>query len=490
MFFNKHRKAADQISVIIENIFRSGFAVRINITDEGKFNPPYGFWQDEYILAFAFSLGGFILEYDLGLKLKPEKKGEFQFLLFQNLCGADAELALRTVMTAAQSGGSPDFERGADDAGRYFFAAKGRLRENLDDPIIQKANEIASSMHDVVSDIGLPSSSTGSLAGAILVLTLNKHIREIYLGGGEAADLTRGEEPTDENDVEQDTSTLPRDLIARLSEIMVEVEDNVLGKDIAIATKNLKDHLGIEVDHTVLELSGRIWFDPKYPQIGFLLSLADSRERYKELDRGSVAYIAFEGQDELKGFYLSGEATKEPPCKWMYSLREDDFVMGDVVFMLNDEFGWEIEDLFKSGFLTRPKTQKRAKALQNAPSNLSDEPASNTIWFKTSDAAIEYVGKYCDTDFQVGQAYPAYVLSNTMILEEAGWGMYNLNVDGSDRVSIGEIKKPHKALEEGDFVLWGCDSVDPPGAPGGTIIAELELGIDTTTDQWIIKREI
>lgn len=182
MFFNKHKKAAKEVSVIVGNLIRVAFSGTSHLKADGEFRPPYGLWMDKYIIGFTFLFSSLLMQFECRLgDLPAHKKGEFMLIVFETVCGADAQLALKIYAENAQPGQQdPEFARGVDDAATYWGASTGNLKEDDPSPILAEAKKIVKVHHDIVGNIGFETSSSGSLGSAVLELTLQKHLKDKY----------------------------------------------------------------------------------------------------------------------------------------------------------------------------------------------------------------------------------------------------------------------------------------------------------------------
>lgn len=182
MFFNSKKKIANEIAVAIENSLRPAFILTEYLQD-GKFKPPFGFWMDDYIIGFTHQLTALFIKFDFnGDRWPPEKKGEVIIRVFENLCGDDWRQVLNTVRDYAHAENkNQEFIRGTNDAATMYLAVTGRLKPDDPDPILAEAKSLAASMHGTGEALGVESSDSTSLGGAVSMLTINKHIKEKYL---------------------------------------------------------------------------------------------------------------------------------------------------------------------------------------------------------------------------------------------------------------------------------------------------------------------
>jgi hypothetical protein len=182
MFFNKHKKAAKEVGVVVNNLMRVSFAGSSHLKLDGSFHPPYGLWTDKYIIGFISLFSSLLQQFEYRLdNLSSEKKGEFMLIVFQSVCGDDCQSVIQTYLTNAHpEHQDPEFSRGVDDAATYWGAIAGRLKEDDPSPVLAEAKKIAKGLHEVVGDLGFETSSSGSLGSAVLQLTLQKHIEDKF----------------------------------------------------------------------------------------------------------------------------------------------------------------------------------------------------------------------------------------------------------------------------------------------------------------------
>lgn len=184
--FNRKKKIAHVISVSVLNTFRSCFALTKHLDDNHRFQPPYGFWQDPYVIGFAYSLMSWFLHFDFaGSTMKADEKGRIVILTFMNMCGDDYRQAMTLANESAMTRQNAEFNRGYDHALTLYGSTTGRLKEADADPILAEAKELAEKLHDMhigfssLSDV--QASTNSSIGAAVIDLTIKKHIEDRYL---------------------------------------------------------------------------------------------------------------------------------------------------------------------------------------------------------------------------------------------------------------------------------------------------------------------
>jgi len=183
--FNTKKRIASQIGIMVNNSLRSCFAGRIDIIDEnGDFHPPYGFWNDQYIIGFIVLLISLSIKYDFrGDSFSTTKKGEIMLLSLMDICKEDWEQAKKIYF---DNGGNESdlFKKGGDDATVFYFAMSGRLKNDSNNPLVVKAKLLAEKQHKQYVEnakiLGLTTSTYSSICLAIAELTLLNHIKENY----------------------------------------------------------------------------------------------------------------------------------------------------------------------------------------------------------------------------------------------------------------------------------------------------------------------
>jgi hypothetical protein len=176
MFFNTKKKTAQNIAAAVANTYRPSFMWTSYLNREtGEFNPPAGFWADPYVLGFAYTLTAHFLQFVFkGNKMSPQKKGDIIVLVFQQLCGQEWAQPLTSANEYALNKNNPEFMRAQNDAATLFGAMHGILNPNDNDPILLSAKKLAVDM----SGSGMP--NEGALGGAIITLTISKHIKSTF----------------------------------------------------------------------------------------------------------------------------------------------------------------------------------------------------------------------------------------------------------------------------------------------------------------------
>ncbi|MEW8524853.1 MAG: hypothetical protein AB2552_17535 [Candidatus Thiodiazotropha endolucinida] len=179
MFFKSKKKIAEEITVGVLNQFKPAFLYSKYIEKDGFFIPPKGFWTDNYIIGFTHQLILLSLDYDFnGKAMSVQKRGDIILMALQLICEDDWPLAIHSAnnnFPKAEHDQDKEFARGSNDAATMYGAAIGRLKPDDPDPILKQAYSLASSMGP----------SYTSLVGAILILTITKHIKESFIKDNE-----------------------------------------------------------------------------------------------------------------------------------------------------------------------------------------------------------------------------------------------------------------------------------------------------------------
>ncbi len=185
--FNKNKKIANEIAAATMNTVRLCFATSKYLDERGIFHPPYGFWNDSYIVGFIYGLSGCFLHFDFsGSSIKTEDKGEIIVMVFANMCGNDYRQPMSIANDSALSKQNKDFNLGAAHSSTAYGAMSGRLKENDPDPLLAQAKVLAKQQHDINIEmsgvLGISAASTNSSIGAAVIeLTIMNHIKNKYL---------------------------------------------------------------------------------------------------------------------------------------------------------------------------------------------------------------------------------------------------------------------------------------------------------------------
>jgi hypothetical protein len=332
MFFSKHKKAAKEVSGIVSNLIRMAFVGSPHLKLDGSFQPPYGLWTDKYIIGFSFLFSSLLLQFEYRLgDISAPKKGEFMLIVFETVCGADVQLALKIYAENAQPGQQdPEFARGVDDAATYWGASTGNLKESDPSPILAEARKIAKGLHEVVGGLGFETSSSGSLGNAVLQLTLKKHIEDHFLDYPE------------DNFVDGPTDQYVGDITS-----IMEILEELVGKSKGECVSGLNGRLDMGIPADLKDPEGKTWFSPHYTKISIVMDCYDP-ENPNIINSFSVV-----GQEELRGLLINGSGSPEDGMKWTVRSDQSNPLSIKLQETIETHPNWELIEFGSYRFITR-----------------------------------------------------------------------------------------------------------------------------------------
>ena len=182
--FNTAR-IASQIGIMVNNFLAPCFIVIDGPPDEnGNFDPPYGFWSDQYVVGFVIALICAFINFDFnGNSFSAVKRGKIIILSLMQICKDDWEQASK-IFSDNINNESDLFKKGADEAAIFYFAMTEKLKDDYNNPIIDEAKLLAKERHKIyvetakILNIELPNNV--SLGPAIMELTLISYAKERY----------------------------------------------------------------------------------------------------------------------------------------------------------------------------------------------------------------------------------------------------------------------------------------------------------------------
>ena len=182
MFFKSKKRISEEISSAIVTAMRPHF-VGTEYFSNGGWDAPPNFWYDRYILGVAFGIYTFLIKYQFkGHNMTSQKRSEIFEYCLDSLCGQESASVMRHYMSLMQKDDS-ELRRGVNDAATMFLVAMGKVLDEDDDPILVKAREISSDLHDITNAMPFGNSANGRLLTAVQSLTLGKHIENKFLCG-------------------------------------------------------------------------------------------------------------------------------------------------------------------------------------------------------------------------------------------------------------------------------------------------------------------
>lgn len=185
MFSGTNEEAANLIAQTIMGIFDTAF-VSEHSKAENDFNPLKDFWVDKYIIGFTHEFIELLLEFEFnGQTMHSSKKEEIIRLAAVQICEENWKQVLLTAnKLALDERVDSEFTRGAKHAEILYGFNSGHINPDNNDPILQEARMLAKKMRN---EAGLGSSLynsieiEGSIGGALMLLTVIKHIKSKYL---------------------------------------------------------------------------------------------------------------------------------------------------------------------------------------------------------------------------------------------------------------------------------------------------------------------
>jgi|GEM_PF-3387251 len=183
MFFNTHKKIAEQATVGVLNMLQSTFVYAGYINAGGKLQLPYGLWKDSYLVGFIFQLTNFILNFELNAgQLPAQKKGEIVNETISQIAGQNWVQAMAIISNAIRTSQDVEFMRGLDHAALMFGASTGRIKseEYHSEPILKEA--LALSQSPALAKFRRSASSEQAFLGeAVAMVTINQHMKKNFL---------------------------------------------------------------------------------------------------------------------------------------------------------------------------------------------------------------------------------------------------------------------------------------------------------------------
>lgn len=189
MFFGKTKRIASAVSEAILSEFRLAFKLTKYVNKEtGQISFPFDFFSDQYILGFITGyVSSMVVISHGGNDMSLKQRDDILFHMWEHLAGRDARQAmlLTSKVNAENSDQYEVFFQGYDEASYYVCTRLGmKLREGIDVPVLEEARKMAPSLHGLSIDLSLPEGrvdTSTSMASALFLLTLKKHVDETYL---------------------------------------------------------------------------------------------------------------------------------------------------------------------------------------------------------------------------------------------------------------------------------------------------------------------
>ena len=186
-FIYTKKRISDEISVAINNTFRTCFIDKDFVNKDSIVKIPRNFWQDEYIAGFIFVLISLFIKFQFkGDFFSERKRGEIVNLTLMKICG-EFWRDILNIGSSNMNKESPLYKKGGDEAFIMYHAIAGTLKLDSSIPLIKQAQLLAKDRQKIflesakLSDIKIKNVDQFTLHLAITELTILKHVNENYL---------------------------------------------------------------------------------------------------------------------------------------------------------------------------------------------------------------------------------------------------------------------------------------------------------------------
>lgn len=196
MFFNGHKKNGDLAAKMLIQLMRAASAKHLIEARNQTRNPesvgfPPDFFNDEYMLGFVFTFGELCLDYlHGGTKMSGQKRGEYllayiDVVAYTSRSGYPFKLFYWDEIEKRDAGrpsafSTEKFKAGDHAAMLIFGNFHGRLKDNGPDEVLAEAEKIAASTPNLDAITGLTTTESSYLHGALVEVTLSRHINKIW----------------------------------------------------------------------------------------------------------------------------------------------------------------------------------------------------------------------------------------------------------------------------------------------------------------------